>query len=166
MHRSSVVKFQRQFLTRASQTQMTMNRVIKPCDVFINHRGIDTKRTVATLLYDHLSRLALRPFLDNKNMKPGDKLFENINTAIRQCKIGVAVLSPRYCDSYFCLHELALIMESKKKVIPIFCDIKPSQLRIVDKGLCSAKEMQRFNWALEETKYTVGLTFDLSLIHI
>ncbi|OAY28660.1 TIR-only protein [Manihot esculenta] len=160
MHRSSVVKFQRQFLTRASQTQMTMNRVIKPCDVFINHRGIDTKRTVATLLYDHLSRLALRPFLDNKNMKPGDKLFENINTAIRQCKIGVAVLSPRYCDSYFCLHELALIMESKKKVIPIFCDIKPSQLRIVDKGLCSAKEMQRFNWALEETKYTVGLTFD------
>lgn len=136
------------------------NRAIKPCDVFINHRGIDTKRTVATLLYDHLSRLNLRPFLDNKNMKPGDKLFDNINNGIRNCKVGVAVFSPTYCESYFCLHELALMMETKKKVIPIFCDIKPSQLRVIDVGKCSANEFKRFSWALEEAKFTVGLTFD------
>ncbi|KAF2285995.1 hypothetical protein GH714_009560 [Hevea brasiliensis] len=137
-----------------------MNRAIKPYDVFINHRSIDTKRNVVALLYDHLSRLNIRPFLDKKNMKPGDKLFESINGAIRHCKVGVAVFSPHYCESYFCLHELALIMESKKKVIPVFCDIKPSQLHITNKGLCSAEEIQRFNWALEEAKYTVGLTFD------
>ncbi|XP_065864597.1 probable 2' cyclic ADP-D-ribose synthase BdTIR [Euphorbia lathyris] len=160
MHRSAILKLQRQFM---SQNQM-MNRATNtkpPCDVFINHRGIDTKRTVGTLLYDQLYRLNLTPFLDNKNMKPGDKLFENINRAIRQCKVGVAVLSPRYCESYFCLHELALIMETKKKVIPIFCDIKPSHLRInIDKAQCSPEDIRRFNWALEETKYTVGLTFD------
>ncbi|ESR65175.1 hypothetical protein CICLE_v10010354mg [Citrus x clementina] len=136
------------------------NQAIKPCDVFINHRGIDTKRKVATLLYDHLSRLNLRPFLDNKNMKPGDKLFDNINRAIRNCKVGVAVFSPTYCQSYFCLHELALMMETKKKVIPIFCDIKPSQLLVIDDGKCSANELRRFSWALEEAKFTVGLTFD------
>lgn len=136
------------------------NRAIKPCDVFINHRGIDTKRKVVTLLYDHLSRRNLRPFLDNKNMKPGDKLFDNINRAIRNCKVGVAVFSPTYCQSYFCLHELALMMETKKKVIPIFCDIKPSQLLVIDDGKCSANELRRFSWALEEAKFTVGLTFD------
>lgn len=136
------------------------NRAIKPCDVFINHRGIDTKRKVVTLLYDHLSRRNLRPFLDNKNMKPGDKLFDNINRAIRDCKVGVAVFSPTYCQSYFCLHELALMMETKKKVIPIFCDIKPSQLLVIDDGKCSANELRRFSWALEEAKFTVGLTFD------
>ncbi|XP_040989058.1 TIR-only protein-like [Juglans microcarpa x Juglans regia] len=135
-------------------------RVIKPCDVFINHRGIDTKRTIATLLYDYLSRLNLRPFLDNKNMKPGDKLFEKIDTAIHGCKIGVALFSPNYCKSYFCLHELALFMESKKKVIPIFCDIKPSQLHVPRNGVCAEKELRRFSWALEEAKHTVGLTFD------
>lgn len=135
-------------------------RVIKPCDVFINHRSIDTKRTVATLLYDQFVRLNLHPFLDNKNMKPGDKLFENINGAIRNCKVGVAVFSPTYCDSYFCLHELALIMEMKKKVIPIFCDIKPSQLRVVDDGKYPKNDIRRFNWALKQAKYTVGLTFD------
>ncbi|KAF2285993.1 hypothetical protein GH714_009554 [Hevea brasiliensis] len=123
MHRSSIVKFQRQILSQYPRTQM-MNRAIKPYDVFINHRSIDTKRNVVALLYDHLSRLNIRPFLDKKNMKP------------------------------------ALIMESKKKVIPVFCDIKPSQLHITNKGLCSAEEIQRFNWALEEAKYTVGLTFD------
>lgn len=135
--------------------------IIKPpCDVFINHRGIDTKKTIAGLLYDHLSRLRIKPFLDSKNMKPGDKLFDHIDKAILGCKVGVAVFSPRYCDSYFCLHELALIMETKKKVIPIFCDVKPSQLHVKDRGSYSPQEIRRFKWALEEAKYTVGLTFD------
>lgn len=132
------------------------------CDVFINHRGVDTKRSVASLLYDHLVRLGIRPFLDNKNMKPGDKLFEKINGGIMGCKIGVLVFSPTYCRSYFCLHELALFMESKKKVIPIFCDVKPSDLRVLDDGSCSQSELRRFRSALEQAKYTVGLAFDSS----
>ncbi|XP_019153852.1 PREDICTED: TMV resistance protein N-like [Ipomoea nil] len=129
-------------------------------DVFINHRGIDTKRTVASLLYDRLARFRIRSFLDNKNMKPGDKLFEKIDGAIAKCKVGVAVFSPRYCESYFCLHELALFVESKKKVIPIFCDVKPSELRVVDNGTVPVHEIDRFNSALEEAKYTVGLAFN------
>lgn len=140
------------------QIQLPITR--RPCDVFINHRGTDTKRTIAGLLHDHLSRLRLNPFLDSKNMKPGDRLFDKIDTAIKHCKLGVAVFSPRYCESYFCLHELALIMESRKKVIPIFYDVKPSQLQVPDNGTCSRKELQRFSRALEEAKYTVGLTFD------
>uniref|UniRef100_A0A2N9HC29 TIR domain-containing protein n=1 Tax=Fagus sylvatica TaxID=28930 RepID=A0A2N9HC29_FAGSY len=145
------------------QNQNQIRTISRSCDVFINHRGIDTKRTVAGLLYNHLSEsMRLKPFLDSKNMEPGDRLFDKIDTVIRNCKLGVAVFSPRYCDSYFCLHELALIMESKKKVIPIFCDVKPSQLRVKDYGICPAKELQRFTWALEEAKFTVGLTFDTS----
>ncbi|KAL8123091.1 putative 2' cyclic ADP-D-ribose synthase BdTIR [Apium graveolens] len=83
-------------------------------------------------------------------MKPGDKLFEKINGGIMSCKVGVLVFSPTYCNSYFCLHELALMMESRKKVIPIFRDVKPSELRVVDTGSCSQTEMQRpstLNWS-------------------
>lgn len=72
----------------------------------------------------------------------------------------MAVFSPNYCDSYFCLHELALMMETKKKIIPIFCDVKPSELRVVDDGKCSGSDIRRFSLALEEAKYTVGLAFD------
>ncbi|KAI9078903.1 hypothetical protein K1719_039173 [Acacia pycnantha] len=133
------------------------------CDVFISHRSIDTKRTVSTLLYDHLRRLGFCPFLDNKTMKPGDKLFHKINNAIFECKLGVAVFSPRYCESFFCLHELALMLERQKKLIPIFCDIKPSQLRVNTAKLSvEPEELRRFKWALEEAKYTVGLTFNSS----
>ncbi|XP_010501990.1 PREDICTED: TMV resistance protein N-like [Camelina sativa] len=130
-------------------------------DVFINHRGSDTKRNIATLLYDNLRSRNLRPFLDCKNMKPGDKLFDHINSAILTSKVAVTVFSPNYCDSYFCLHELALIMESRKRVIPIFCDIKPSQLDVmIERLTCSDDEIQRFRWALQEAKDIVGLTFD------
>ncbi|XP_044496476.1 TIR-only protein-like [Mangifera indica] len=132
----------------------------RPCDVFINHRGRDTKRTISGLLYDHLLGLRLNPFMDSKNMKPGDRLFDKIDIAIRHCKVGVAVFSPHYCQSYFCLYELALITELRKKVIPIFYDVKPSQLKVRDDGTFSNKDLQRFRWALEEAKYTVGLTFD------
>ncbi|KAK8622754.1 hypothetical protein V6N13_117656 [Hibiscus sabdariffa] len=155
-----MMNFHRNFLALQTPTNPSVLTNKKACDVFINHRGIDTKRMIASLLYDHLSRLDLQPFLDNKNMKPGDKLFDNIDNAIKNCKVGVAVFSPNYCKSYFCLHELALFMESKKKIIPIFCDIKPSQLVIVDDGKVPAKDLERFKFALEEAKYTVGLTFN------
>ncbi|GLT60412.1 hypothetical protein SLA2020_331790 [Shorea laevis] len=137
-----------------------LEQLHRPCDIFISHRGIDTKRTISGLLYNHLVRLGLNPFLDSKNMKPGDRLFDKINDAVRHCKVGVAVLSPRYCESYFCLHELALMMENRKKVIPIFCDVKRSQLHVKDDGSHPVKELKRFQWAIEEAKYTVGLTFD------
>ncbi|GLT82985.1 hypothetical protein SLE2022_013000 [Rubroshorea leprosula] len=132
----------------------------RPCDVFINHRGIDTKRTISGLLHNHLYRLGLNPFLDNKNMKPGDRLFDKIDDAVRHCKVGVAVFSPHYCESYFCLLELALMMETRKRVIPIFCDMKPSQLEVKDNGSRTVTELQRFEWALKEARYTVGLTYD------
>ncbi|KAF1882335.1 hypothetical protein Lal_00038981, partial [Lupinus albus] len=140
----------------------TLYRKIAPptCEVFINHRGIDTKRNIAGLLYDNLTRMKVKSFLDSMNMKPGDKLFDHIDKAIVGCKVGVAVFSPRYCDSYFCLHELALLMENKKRVVPIFFDVKPSQLLVKDNGTRSLKQLQRFRFALEEAKNTVGLTFD------
>lgn len=159
MQRSFIAKnISRQILHRANNEIRKINQ--PPCDVFINHRGIDTKKNVAGLLYDQLGQLRLRPFLDSKNMKPGDKLFDKIDNAIRGCKVGVAVFSPRYCNSYFCLHELSLLMETKKRVIPIFCDVKPSELRVKDNGSCATEDLRRFRWALEEAKFTVGLTFD------
>ncbi|XP_061367230.1 probable 2' cyclic ADP-D-ribose synthase BdTIR [Gastrolobium bilobum] len=162
MQRFLAMSFQRRFFSHQRQTQMMAKRVMNPCDVFLNHRCMDTKKTVATLLYDHLRTHGFNPFLDNKNMKPGDKLFDKINSAVLECKIGVAVFSPRYCESYFCLHELALLMGCKKKVIPIFCDIKPSQLRVVNNAKWSEEELRRFKWAIEEAKHIVGLTFSSS----
>ncbi|KAH7662374.1 Toll/interleukin-1 receptor homology (TIR) domain-containing protein [Dioscorea alata] len=132
----------------------------RQCDVFINHRGVDTKRTVAGLVYDRLAQLNLCPFLDNRSMEPGDKLCDNISSAILDCHVGIAIFSPRYCESFFCLNELAMLVEAKKKLIPIFFDIKPSGLHVTDHPNLSTQAIQRFNNALREAKNTVGLTFD------
>ncbi|KAK4804783.1 hypothetical protein SAY86_004600 [Trapa natans] len=131
------------------------------CDVFINHRGVDTKRNMASLLYHHLSLLNVRSFLDMNTLKPGDCLSERIQNAIRDCKVGIAVFSPNYGSSYYCLLELALMMEMKKKIIPVFFDVMPSEIHVNPRQMhCTSGEIQRFHRALEEAKMAVGLVFN------
>ncbi|KAK4755734.1 hypothetical protein SAY87_009491 [Trapa incisa] len=159
---NSVMKNMNRHVLRDGPRVLTADR---PCDVFINHRGIDTKKTFSGLLFQYLSHLDIKCFLDRKSMKPGDHLFDNINRAIHGCKVGVAVLSPRYCLSTYCLHELALMLETKKKVIPIFYDVVPSQLHIMCRGSSmaySSRDLERYSWALEEVRNIVGLIFDPS----
>ncbi|RDX82472.1 hypothetical protein CR513_36734, partial [Mucuna pruriens] len=157
MHRSMSKNIQSRFLSHQMETQVVTKRVIMdPCDVFISYRCLDTKTTVAAPIYDHLRRLDIyrvSPFLGQQDYEAG---------GILECKIGLAVMSRRYCESYFCLHELALLMECRKKVIPIFVDIKPSQLRLITNKKWTLQDHHRFKFAVEEAKNTVGLTFNSS----
>jgi hypothetical protein len=133
-------------------------------DVFINHRGVDTKRTVARLLYERLARDGVNGFLDNMSMRPGDRLEDRISAGIRECSVAVAIFSPSYCDSEYCLRELAMIVESRKAIIPIFYNIKPSELilpqAIADSDVYLPRDLERFRFALREAKNTVGITYD------
>lgn len=131
-------------------------------DAFISYRVMDTRRNVALLIYDHLKRLRLQPFLDCKSLNPGDKLMENLDTALLQSKVGIAVFSPNYCESFYCRHELSLMIESNKRVIPIYCNVKPDELKVNAWRSCSSEDLERFNRALNEAKDRVGMTFDTS----
>lgn len=53
------------------------------------------------------------------------------------------------------------MMEMKKKIIPVFFDVMPSEI-YVDHGrmCCTPDEIERFNRALDEAKRTVGLVFN------
>lgn len=76
----------------------------------------------------------------------------------------MAIFSQRYFDSDFCLRELASIVEARKVLIPIFYGIKPSELvlpqEVVDSKTYTPQEIKRFTLALQEARYTVGLTYD------
>ncbi|CAL5076614.1 unnamed protein product [Urochloa decumbens] len=141
----------------------------RPYDVFINHRGADTRHTVARLLYDRLIQLSggrVRPFLDNKSMRPGDRLVGRVDEGIRECKVAVAIFSKRYLDSAFCLHELASLVEARKVIVPIFYGVKPSRLvlpqAVAESGDLASCDIERFRAALRQARYTVGLTYDPS----
>jgi len=137
-----------------------------PCyDVFINHRWVDTRHTVARLLHDRLLQLSggrVRTFLDSMSLRPGDRLVEGINQGMSQCKVAVAIFSERYLDSEFCLHELAALVEARKVIVPIFYGIKPSALVLPQAVVHThaPRDVERFRVALREAKYTVGLAYD------
>uniref|UniRef100_A0A0D6QSI2 ADP-ribosyl cyclase/cyclic ADP-ribose hydrolase n=1 Tax=Araucaria cunninghamii TaxID=56994 RepID=A0A0D6QSI2_ARACU len=111
-------------------------------DIFINHRGPDTKKNVANLVYRRLIMYGLRVFLDKDEFQPGDPLYDKIKSAIRSSSIHVAILSVTYAQSPCCLNELWDMLDMlesgcKVKIIPIFYDVKPAHLSHIDEKLRS-----------------------------
>lgn len=75
-------------------------------EVFINHRGPDVKKTLASHLYRHLISYGLRVFLDCEELQEGENLTCQIQGAIRTSSLHVTIFSPTYADSFWCLNEL------------------------------------------------------------
>ncbi|KAH9290030.1 hypothetical protein KI387_034147, partial [Taxus chinensis] len=103
-------------------------------DVFINHRGPDVKETLAKDLYKSLHELQLSVFLDSEELELGDVFPSNIQTAICSSSVHIAIFSRGYADSAWCLAELTFMLETDAKIIPVFYDVAPSDLRFIDKG--------------------------------
>jgi len=63
-------------------------------------------------------------------MKAGDDLTGQIKGAIATASVHIAIFSPKYADSKWCLEELVLMLESGTTIIPVYYHVKPSDLRI------------------------------------
>ncbi|KAH9312728.1 hypothetical protein KI387_027763, partial [Taxus chinensis] len=111
-------------------------------DVFINHRGKDTKQSVASLIYHNLHNKRCKVFLDIKSIQVGDSTAESIKHAIRTASVHVVILSPKYAESEWCLDELLLILESRAPMVPVFWEIKPSVVRMEDEDGVYARTFQ------------------------
>lgn len=97
--------------------------------VFINHREPDVKKGLASHLYRRLSSNGLRAFLDTEELQRGDTLTPQIEGAIRTSSVQIAIFSPRYAKSSWCLNELVQMLESGSTIIPVFYGVHPSELR-------------------------------------
>eukprot|EP00253_Pinus_taeda_P018174 PITA_18174 len=98
-------------------------------DIFINHRGPDVRNTVASHIYRRLKEFGLEVFLDVRELEGGENIFHQIEGAIRTASVHVAIFSPRYAESRWCLDELALMVESRNTIIPVFYGVQPAELR-------------------------------------
>ncbi|KAH9289158.1 hypothetical protein KI387_033275 [Taxus chinensis] len=107
---------------------------IRPYDVFINHRGPDVKKTLASNIHYSLQNKGLNVFFDKTEFKPGQKLVSTIKEAIRTSSVHIAILSPGYATSRWCLDELCLMVESKAYIIPVFYRITPEDLTLLQCG--------------------------------
>ncbi|GLJ27777.1 hypothetical protein SUGI_0545140 [Cryptomeria japonica] len=150
-----------------------MEDVFPSYDVLINHRGPDTKKTLASLIYRELSEHGLRVFLDERELEVGDPFPPAIQSAIRGASVHIAIFSKTYAESVWCLDELLWMFDSHGNIIPIFYDIQPWELRHVgkgayagafqdhrDKGRITIEQVDRWITALNKVADISGVVFE------
>ncbi|XP_059069275.1 LOW QUALITY PROTEIN: disease resistance protein RPV1 [Cryptomeria japonica] len=142
-----------------------------PYDVFINHHGGDSKHTVAKAIYNSLHSTGLRVFLDKDELKLGDFFPKTLEEAMLSAELHIAIFSEHYAQSPWCLAELAFMVKTGTKIIPVFYYVDPSTLRwaIQGKGIYadafsnyemkrrySSEQLQQWKWALHEASFFTG----------
>nr|XP_029151528.1 TMV resistance protein N-like [Arachis hypogaea] len=148
-------------------------------DVFLSFRGEDTRYSftdynkLATrcysftgFLYDALLRKGVRVFMDDEELKGGDRIAQSLVNAIQQSRISIVVFSENYATSRWCLDELVEIvecMELKKRLLvwPIFYKVAPSDVRHQRKsyGEAMAAHEERFgNGSVKVQKWRSALS--------
>ncbi|KAG0606229.1 hypothetical protein M758_9G124200 [Ceratodon purpureus] len=107
-----------------------MARPAPKYDVFLNHRGPDTKKGFVIPLEQQLREEGISAFLDRHDIQPGDNLIENIKLSIKSADLHIAIFSRNYAHSTYCLEELDQMYQmSQKSLIPVFYDVKPEHVR-------------------------------------
>jgi hypothetical protein len=101
-------------------------------DVFISFRGEDTRRNFTAQLHRALSIKNIKSYIDY-DLAKGDEVGPALSKAIEDSRMSIVVFSKNYATSKWCLNELLHILKCRELhgqvVIPVFCDIDPSDVR-------------------------------------
>lgn len=103
-------------------------------DVFINHRGDDCKKTLASHLYHRLVACRFRPFLDKDELQRGEELTPQIKQAIKSASVHIVILSKNYANSEWCMKELVLMLQTKATIIPVLYNVEITDLANYEDG--------------------------------
>jgi len=99
-------------------------------DVFLNHRGTDTKKQFLVPLVEKLHEAGIeRSFLDSLNIHFGQMVFTVIEEALQSARMHIAVFSKNYAGSACCLIELQQMLLTGSPIITVFYDVAPEDLR-------------------------------------
>lgn len=101
-------------------------------DVFLSFRGADTRDIFTEHLYAELERNGVRVFRDNDGLRSGDSLDPTLFEAIEDSAASIAIISPNYASSRWCLEELTKICECSAEyrlILPVFYGVDPSDVR-------------------------------------
>ncbi|XP_057453425.1 TMV resistance protein N-like [Lotus japonicus] len=102
-------------------------------DVFLSFRGEDTRNNFTDHLFGALYEKGFVIFKDDIKLTKGGDIFTELLQAIEESQILIVVFSKNYASSKWCLQELAKIADcinvQGQKVLPIFYDVNPSDVR-------------------------------------
>ncbi|KAL3730504.1 hypothetical protein ACJRO7_027506 [Eucalyptus globulus] len=109
------------------------------CQVFLNFRGPDTRRTFTDILHQALVNAGISVFIDDEGLRPGERISGKLLQAIDNSKVYIPIFSKDYASSHWCLDELAKMVENTSKykedgkekvILPIFYDVKPDDVKL------------------------------------
>eukprot|EP01018_Ginkgo_biloba_P006228 Gb_36932 [translate_table: standard] len=118
-----------EYVTATSHRSKGKGLRVPHYEVFINHRGPDVKDNLVADIYDRLKSLGVSAFLDRDEIEKGEFLDDVITDAVLHASVQIAIFSKRYAESTWCLRELCLMLNTNAKIIPVFYDVHPSDLR-------------------------------------
>ena len=99
-------------------------------DVFLNHRGPDTKEQFLVPLIKKLQDAGIqRPFMDRRDIHHGEDVFKTIENALASARIHIAIFSQNYAHSTYCLSELHEMLVTGRPIITVFYDVGPEHVR-------------------------------------
>jgi hypothetical protein len=86
-------------------------------DIFIAHSGADAR--AAAQLFDSLRPLGLKPFLDKRELRPGDDWRMQADAALKSSRLVVVLYSKRSEPAYELWREVRLAGEAAKRIVPV-----------------------------------------------
>lgn len=98
-------------------------------DVFVTFRDVDTRERLIRPLEAELALRGVRAVIDKEGSAQGDDLLHKLPDAIEDTALSVAIISPRYASSRWCLEDLAKICECGRLILPVFYHVSPSNVR-------------------------------------
>ncbi|KAI6705698.1 hypothetical protein NL676_008660 [Syzygium grande] len=102
-------------------------------DVFLSFRGTDQRNKFVGHLYRALDQNGIYTFRDNEELRKGDQIFPTLMKAIEESCIAIIIFSEDYASSWWCLEEVAKIMECKRRkhltVLPVFYKVDPREVK-------------------------------------
>ncbi|XP_039170347.1 disease resistance protein RUN1-like [Eucalyptus grandis] len=137
----------------------TSNTLGSEYQVFLNFRGVNTRRGFTSSLYHALVDAEIRVFIDDKELRAGETISGNLLQAIDDSKLYIPIFSKNYASSHWCLRELAKIVENtsnskedgkKKVILPIFYDVEPDDVKL--KTALYSKAISNLEQKMEDQK--------------
>ena len=107
---------------------MASSHQLKNFDVFLSFRGEDVRHGFVSHLHKALTQQGIQTFIDD-NLPRGENISEELLKVIENSSASIIVFSKNYASSSWCLDELAKIIECSKKVLPVFYQVDPFEVR-------------------------------------
>ncbi|XP_035540154.1 disease resistance protein RPV1-like isoform X2 [Juglans regia] len=99
-------------------------------DVFLSFIGEETSHPSFTCnLCDSLEKHRVRVFFQDHRQQGGDEISPSLLEAIEDSAASIVIFSPNYASSSRCLRELSKICECRRRLLPVFYRVQPSDVR-------------------------------------